>query len=100
MKREVFNQYVERVANQFDMDKADLFVKSKKKEIVDARHLLYYLCYKRQMKIIYIQKYMGECGYDIKHSSVIYGIASVEVKMKEDKDYVTVIRELEKAVFI
>jgi hypothetical protein len=43
---------------------------------------------------------MGECGYDIKHSSVIYGIASVEVKMKEDKDYVTVIRELEKAVFI
>ena len=100
MKHDVFNQYVERVADLFSINKEDIFSKSKKREFVDARHLVYYLCAKRPMQITYIQKYMNEAGYDIKHSSIIHGIAAVEQKMTEDKDYVSIVKDVERAVFI
>lgn len=100
MKHDVFNQYLERVANLFELDKADIFSKSKKREFVDARHLIYYLCAKRPMQLTYIQKYMAENGYVIQHSSVIHGIASVKEKIKLDKDYAAVVKEIDRAVFI
>lgn len=100
MKHDVFNQYVERVSDLFGISKDEIFSKSKKRELVDARHLVYYLCSKRPMQVTYIQKYMNEAGYDIKHSSIIHGISAVEQKIAEDKDYVSVVREVERAVFI
>jgi chromosomal replication initiator protein len=100
MKHDVFNQYLERVANLFELDKQDIFSKSKKREFVDARHLIYYLCAKRPMQLTYIQKYMAENGYIIQHSSVIHGIASVKEKIKLDKDYAAVVKEIDRAVFI
>lgn len=100
MKHDVFNQYVERVSDLFGVSRDEMFSKSKKRECVDARHLVYYLCNKRPMQITYIQKYMREAGYEIKHSSIIYGIASVEQRMEEDRDYVSIVKEVERAVFI
>jgi hypothetical protein len=67
---------------------------------VDARQLIYYLCAKRPMQVTYIEKYMNEAGYEIKHSSIIHGIYAVEKRIAEDKDYVSVVREVERAVFI
>jgi len=100
MKSDVFNQYVERVIDLFGITKEELFSKSKKREMVDARHLIYYLCSKRPIQITYIQRYMNQNGYKIQHSSIIHGIASVEQKIKDDKDYVTIVKEVERAVFI
>ena len=100
MKSDVFNQYVERVSHMFNIKKEDLFSKLKKRELVDARHLIYYLCSKRPMQIIYIQKYMEENGYKVGHSSVIHGINSIQNKVNDDKDYQTIIKDIDKAVFI
>ena len=100
MKHDVFNQYVERVSDLFGLSKEDIFSKSKKREFVDARHLVYYLCAKRPMQITYIQKYMKEAGYEIRHSSIIHGISEVDKKMAEDKDYVSIVKDVERAVFI
>jgi chromosomal replication initiation ATPase DnaA len=100
MKSDVFNQYVERVTDLFNIRKDDLFSKSKKREFVDARHLIYYLCSKRPMHINYIQKYMEDNGYKVGHSTVIHGINSVEGKIADDKDYLTIVKEIDKAVFI
>jgi chromosomal replication initiator protein len=100
MKQDVFNQYVERVAELFSISKEDVFSKSKRRDYVDARHLLYYLCSKRPMQITYIQKYMNDAGYKIQHSSIIHGINSVEQKMLDDRDYVSIVKDVERAVFI
>ena len=100
MKHDIFNQYVDRVVDLISITKDDIFSKSKKREIVDARHLLYYLCNKRPMTIVYIQKYMNANGYDIKHSSIIHGINSVSTRVKDDADYMQIVKEIDKAVFI
>jgi Skp family chaperone for outer membrane proteins len=98
MKSDVFNQYVDRVTDLFNIDRETLFSKLKQRHIVDARQLLYYLCYNRQMKLIIIQKFMMNNGYKIAHNSVINGIRVIQEKIKEDKDYQSIIKDIEKAV--
>lgn len=100
MKQDVFNQYVERISHLFNVSEEELFSKSKKRELVDARHLLYYLCSQRPMRINYIQKYMNDKGYVIQHSSIIHGIKVIEEKLKNDNDYVSIVKDIQRAVFI
>lgn len=100
MKEDVFNQYVERVSNLFNMDRETLFSKSKQRHIVDARQLLYYLCYNRQMQFVTIKNFMLANGTSVLHNSIVNGIKNVKIKLEEDRDYQTIIKELEKAVFI
>tara|TARA_R110000751_G_scaffold134837_4_gene237421 strand:+ start:1582 stop:1881 length:300 start_codon:yes stop_codon:yes gene_type:complete len=98
MKRKIFNQYVSHVTELFRMDEEDLFKKSKKRERVDARHMLYYLCATRPMRIRYIEEFMKEKGYIITHSTIIHGIKCMEEKMDTDKDYTTIIKKIELCV--
>lgn len=100
MKKDVFNQYVYRVIDLFNIDEETLFSKSKQRHIVDARQLLYYLCHNRQMQFVTIKKFMLDNGASVQHNSIINGIKNVKAKLEEDRDYKTIIKELEVAVFI
>lgn len=100
MKEDVFNQYVERAIDLFNIKKKEFFSKTKKRNIVDARQLVYYLCSKRPIQITYIQKYMKDNGYSVCHSSIIHGINVMNRKVEEDKDYKTIANDIDKAVFI
>jgi chromosomal replication initiation ATPase DnaA len=94
MKVQIFQNYVDKVSEVFGLSEKEMFTKTKKRDIVDARHLLYYLCYTRPMRLKYIQDYMSEKGYHIKHSTIIHGINIVEEKIKEDRDYKKVIERI------
>jgi chromosomal replication initiation ATPase DnaA len=100
MKHNIFNQYVNKISELFRLEPELLFSKTKKREVVEARYLLYYLCAKRPMSIMYIQKYMHERGYIINHSTINYGISVVENRLDDDRDYVTVVRDIKESVFI
>ena len=95
MKERIFNLYAKRVGELYNLSPEELFKKSKTRECVDARHLLYYLCSKRPMRITYIQKYMKENGYTINHSSIIHGINVMKEKISEDEDYIEVINSFD-----
>ena len=94
MKNVAFNGYVQKVCDLFNITQTELFTKSKRRDIVDARHLLYFLCHKRPMQIRYIQEYMGNNGYKIGHSTIIHGIEQVKEKVTEDTDYELVYNQL------
>jgi chromosomal replication initiation ATPase DnaA len=88
------------VLDLFSVTREELFSKSKKRNIVDARQLLYYLCFNRQMQLIIIKNFMINNGYEIAHNSIINGIRVVDDKVKEDRDYQSIIKDIDKAVFI
>lgn len=100
MKQEVFSKYVEKVSEQFGLTPEQMFSKSKKREYVDARHLLFYLCHSRPMKLSYIQKYLESIGYKTQHSSILHGIDTAKSKLAEDVDYVRVANNIQKSVTI
>jgi chromosomal replication initiation ATPase DnaA len=95
MKKDIFKKYVQEVARVFELPELDLFTKSKERDKVDARHLLYYLCKRRPMRITYIQSFMESKGYNINHSSIIHGINQVEEKIEDDRDYMNIINKIE-----
>lgn len=100
MKEEVFNQYVQKITKLFGITKNELFLKSRKRNIVDARQLLYYMCFNRQMQITIIIDFMGKNGYKIDHPSIFNGIHKVDQKIKEDRDYKTVVKDIEESVYL
>lgn len=87
MKGKIFNYYASQIAQAFNISEGELFEKSKRREIVDARHMLYYACSQRPMRVVYIQNYMKERGYDIGHSSILHGIEMASNRTSVDKDY-------------
>lgn len=100
MKEEVFDRYVELVCKRFSITKEELFSKTNKREIVDARQLLFFLCYNRPMSMSYIQKFMLKGGLKIAHTSIIKGIRNIEDKLKYDDDYISVVTSMTKSVII
>jgi chromosomal replication initiation ATPase DnaA len=100
MKHSVFNQYADIVADKFRIKTKKLFTKTKKQEIVDARYLLYYLCFNRPMQIKYIVDYMNEAGYKVYHSTVIYGISTMTKKISEDRDYQRIVKSITESATI
>jgi len=94
MKAKIFNAYKEDVCELFDVTEEELFTKSKLRDVVDARHLLYYLCKTRPMRIVYIKERMALNNYKIAHTSIIHGIKMVEKKLSTDKDYIKSINKI------
>lgn len=94
MKRDIFEDYVDRVTNRFDIPRERLFTKDKSRDVVDARHMLYYLCSERPMTNTYIKQYMGDNGYHIDLPSIGHGIKRVEYHISQDPDYITLINQL------
>jgi chromosomal replication initiation ATPase DnaA len=91
MKQDIFNGYVDGILQTFKITRDELFSKNKSRNLVEARQVLYHMCSERPMSIKMIQDYMMDNGYEINHSSVIYGIKSIKDKMDKDEDYNTVI---------
>jgi chromosomal replication initiation ATPase DnaA len=94
MKRDIFEAYVDRVTDRFGITRERLFAKDKSRDVVDARHMLYYLCSERPMTNTYIKQYMGENGYNIDLPSISHGLKRVEYHISQAPDYTTLINQL------
>jgi|TARA_R110000787_G_C13085884_1_gene410697 chromosomal replication initiation ATPase DnaA len=94
MKKAIFNQYAYEVSKLFSLDQKEIFNKGKRRDIVGSRHMLFYLCYKRGMYGTEIKKYMNDSGYNINHSSIMYGVKCANELIQNDKDYASLIRKV------
>lgn len=100
MKHDVFDSYVDLIVKKFRTTKEELFQKNKRRDLVDARQLLYYLCLRRNISVRYIQEYMKENGYSVPHSTIIHGINQAKFRMDQDYDYEPIVKSLEREVTI
>ncbi len=80
------------------MTEGDLFMKSKKQVFCEPRHLLYYVCSKRNMRLVDIQRYLKDFGYESLHSPIKNGIEKAEKKIKKDKDVKAVYNRVKNAI--
>ena len=87
MKKEIFNQYSEAVAKQFHITLDEMFSKTKRQDIVEARQILYYLCKERPIRFSYIQRFLEESDYMIGHSTIVYGYNQAKKLIENDPDY-------------
>ncbi len=95
MKKHIFDAYAEAVAKQFHLTLDQMFTKTKRREIVDARQMLYYLCMERPIRISYIQRFMEENGHNISHSTIIHGYKKAKQMIDKDKDFQDVVEKIQ-----
>ena len=93
MKQKLFKEYSKHVCKIVNIESKTLFTKTKRRDVVDARFLLYYICFDRPMRIRDIQEYMKFEGYEINHSGIIKGISIMKNKIATDQDYKDVYNE-------
>ena len=96
MKKEIFNTYANSIAKQFHLTLDEMFARSKKRDIVDARQMLYYLCMERPMRISYIRSFLAEHGYYIGHSTIMHGYKQAKKLIDSDPDYKKLIKDIKK----
>ena len=87
MKKELFDKYVKAVATQFHFTVEEMFVQSKRRDLVDARQILYYLWMERPLSISYICRFLKEYNYDVGHSTIIHGYKEAKKLVESDPDY-------------
>lgn len=100
MKKEIFNQYLNAIIKMYGIERSELLSNSKKRNVADARLLLYYLCHIRPMRYSEIQNYMKEEGYDPQHTPIIKGIKRISERIEKDHDYQVVVDRIKNKVFI
>ena len=86
MKKQIFNDYAEAVAQQFHLTLDEMFTTSKRRDIVDARQVLYYLCIERQIKVSYIKRFLEPYNFKVEYSTILHGFKRAKKLIEEDSD--------------
>ena len=94
MKKEVFNRYAQAIAEQFHLSLDQMFDKKRRRDCVDARQMLYYLCMERPIRISYIQRFMEDNGHSVTHSTIIHGYKKAKQLIDSDADFKDLVKEI------
>jgi chromosomal replication initiation ATPase DnaA len=94
MKKNIFDQYATAIAKQFHLSLDQMFSPTKRRDIVDARQMLYYLCMERPIRISYIRRFMEDQGCAVQHSTIMHGYKRATEMIQEDPDYKQVVKEI------
>ena len=95
MKGNIFEAYANAVAKQFHLELDEMFNKDKRRDLVDARQMLYYLCMERPIRVSYIQRFMASHGCDLNHSTIIHGYKKAKLMVEQDEDYKAIVNTIE-----
>jgi len=93
-KRDIFYVYATEIAKKFDITFDEMFQKNRRRDIVDARHMLYYLCMERPIRVSYIKKFMEENGHSVTHSNIIYSYKKAKELIDGDSDYKVLVKDI------
>ena len=94
MKRDIFDVYATAIAKKFHITLDDMFTKNRRRDIVDARQLLYYLCMERPIRVSYIKRFMEENGHAVTHSNILYSYKKAKELIDGDDDFQNFITEI------
>ena len=95
MYKHIFESLIDNITQHYGIPIAQMFSKNKDYESVEPRHMFFYLCNTKNIPTITIQRHLDSLGYSIHHSSILRGIAKINDKVTEVKDFDPLISKLE-----
>ena len=98
MNRDNFESYAVSVAKEFHLEMDNLFEKSKRRNLVDARQILYLLCMERPIRLSFIKSYLEDHGYDVPHSTIMHGYKKAKELVEQDPDYQYIVDKIKNNV--
>tara|TARA_Y100001972_G_C7404594_1_gene210141 strand:+ start:218 stop:517 length:300 start_codon:yes stop_codon:yes gene_type:complete len=98
MKKDIFDKYAEAVADKFHLTLGEMFSKTRKREVVEARQMLYFLAQERPIRLSYIKRFMDENGLPVQHSTIIHGYKKASKFVQDDPDYKHILNEIQSKI--
>lgn len=71
--KDKFKSNLHAVMREFGLSQQEVFKRTKQRMNVDARQMLFLMCRIDGIPLNYIQKYFGDNGLEIAHSTIIHG---------------------------
>tara|TARA_R100001369_G_scaffold67072_1_gene94569 strand:+ start:627 stop:920 length:294 start_codon:yes stop_codon:yes gene_type:complete len=94
MKKDIFDEYAKTIAKKFHISIDEMFSKNRRRDIIDARQMLYYLCMERPMRISYIQRFMNANGLEVTHSNILHQYKKAKQLIDDDSDFQELIKNI------
>ena len=94
MKRDIFDVYATAIAKKFHITLDEMFAKNRRRDIVDARQMLYYLCMERPIRVSYIKRFMEEHGHTVTHSNIVMQYKKAKKLIDNDSDFKNLINDI------
>ena len=94
MKRDIFDVYATAIAKKFHITLDEMFAKNRRRDIIDARQMLYYLCMERPIRVSYIKRFMEEHGHTVTHSNIVMQYKKAKKLIDNDSDFKKLINDI------
>tara|TARA_R100000935_G_C2805670_1_gene152542 strand:- start:558 stop:860 length:303 start_codon:yes stop_codon:yes gene_type:complete len=99
MKNEIIKEYVVQIAKRFELPTEQMFEKTKRRDIVDARQMLYYLCIDRNIKPSYIKLSLKKFyNFDVERSTILHGNKKAKSLLESDSDIKKMLYQIQENV--
>lgn len=92
--KEAFDMYLNAVSNEMGVSEKSILSKTKNRDATAARHMLWKLCKERPMTLAKIKELMNKKGFKTSHTTILYGIRSMDKKFNSDKSYRVIFKSL------
>ena len=93
-KKKIFEAYAQAIAEQFHLSLDEMFENTKQRHIVDSRQMLYYMAYERPIRVSQIKRFLEEIGFNVSHSTILYGYKKAKELIDNDPDYKELVKKL------
>tara|TARA_R110000824_G_scaffold21748_14_gene80830 strand:+ start:6212 stop:6538 length:327 start_codon:yes stop_codon:yes gene_type:complete len=81
----LFNNVVELVSHYTQVEEDELFTKSRKKALVDARYVIIFICRQLGIKQVYIQRFFKLKGFDVHYTTLFHAYHRIEDDVDDDE---------------
>ena len=70
MNEHILQSYIDNITMHFGVNQEFIFSEGQKLEKTEPRQLFFYLCHKRGIPIVAVQKFMSKAGFDMHHATI------------------------------
>lgn len=96
MNEHILQSYIDNITMHFGVNQEFIFSEGQKLEKTEPRQLFFYLCHKRGIPIVTVQKFMSKAGFDMHHATIYQSIRKMQEKIEGDSDYNDLVTRLMK----
>ena len=87
MNHQLFSTIVNLVSEHTQIHESEIFTRSRKKALVDARYIIIYIARRMDIKLVYIQRFFALEGFELHYTTLFHACNRLEEDMEED-DYI------------
>ena len=96
MNEHIIQSYIDNITQHYGLSEEFIFSKGQTVERTEPRQLFFYLCHKKGIPVVSVQKILKEKnGFEMHHSTILQSVRRIAEKIENDSDYYPLLNKLQ-----